>query len=126
MQNKALQQSAQSIVDIYDYYKNLRAISPQTNIKLTEMKVITDSAPDSEEGKYIESLSLNKNTDRLYSFEIANVQVDFTTQQVQQRDETRFQDGTTMIDKIKAEEAIIIRKQGTGVEQTSDQMTPAE
>ena len=37
----AIQGIAASISDIYDYYKNLRIVSPKTDIKLTELKVVT-------------------------------------------------------------------------------------
>lgn len=121
---------AQNIIDIYDYYKNLRLISSSSDIKLTELKVITDALPDSEEAKYVDSLVVNKNTDRLYSFEISNIQIDFTQQQVQQKygsGDPNNPNRVNPIDKIRAEEAIIIRKNNApGVEQTSDQMKPAE
>ncbi len=66
---------AQSIVDIYEYYKNLRIVSPQSDIKLTELKVITEDL--SQENKYLSDIELNKDTERLYSFEIANTQIEF-------------------------------------------------
>lgn len=70
---------AQSIVDIYEYYKNLRIVSPKSDIKLTELKVITEDL--SESNKYLSDIELNKDTERLYSFEIANTQIDFEKQQ---------------------------------------------
>ncbi len=66
---------AQSIVDIYEYYKNLRIVSPTSNIKLTELKVITEDL--SQSNKYLSDIELSKDTERLYSFEIANTQIEF-------------------------------------------------
>ena len=117
---------AQNIVDIYGYYKNLRTISPQSDIKLAELKVITDSAPDTDEGRYIESLVINKNVDRLYSFEISNIQVDFTQQQVQHLQGGENQQNEDEAARIRAEEAVIIQTYQPPVEQTSGQMQPAE
>lgn len=62
---------AQSIIDIYEYYKNLRTVSPHSNIKLTELKVITDNL-QSEDSKYLNGLAIDRDTERLYSFEISN------------------------------------------------------
>lgn len=126
----AIRGVAQNIIDIYDYYRNLRLISSQSDIKLTELKVLTDSLPDTEEGKYIESLVISNNNVRLYSFEISNIQIDFTQKQVQQRYDAvnpENGEGISPIDKIRAEEAVIIKRNDSpGVEQTSGQMTPAE
>lgn len=68
---------AQSIIDIYEYYKNLRIVSPQANIKLNELKVITQASSDSDDAKQLQSLAINKDTDRLYSFEISNIDSGF-------------------------------------------------
>ena len=71
----AIRGIAESIVDIYEYYKNLRIVSPQSDIKLTELKVITDTTDENEDedvSKFISGLAIDKDVDRLYSFVISN------------------------------------------------------
>ena len=71
----AIRGIAESIVDIYEYYKNLRIVSPQSDIKLTELKVITDPTGENEDedvSKFISGLAIDKDVDRLYSFVISN------------------------------------------------------
>lgn len=71
----AIRGIAESIVDIYEYYKNLRIVSPQSDIKLTELKVITDTTGENEDedvSKFISGLAIDKDVDRLYSFVISN------------------------------------------------------
>ncbi len=68
---------AESIVDIYEYYKNLRIVSPQSDIKLTELKVVTEDMK-SEDSRFITDLAIDQDTDRLYSFEISNTQIQIT------------------------------------------------
>ena len=68
---------AESIVDIYEYYKNLRIVSPQSDIKLTELKVVTEDMK-SEDSRFITDLAIDKDMDRLYSFEISNTQIQMT------------------------------------------------
>lgn len=71
----AIRGVAESIIDIYEYYKNLRIVSPQSDIKLTELKVITDPSGRSagaDVEKFIHSLAVDRDVDRLYSFEISN------------------------------------------------------
>ena len=71
----AIRGIAESIVDIYEYYKNLRIVSPQSDIKLTELKVITDTTGENENedvSKFISGLAIDKDVDRLYSFVISN------------------------------------------------------
>ena len=72
----AIRGIAESIVDIYEYYKNLRIVSPQSDIKLTELKVITDpiGEQDEEMSKFISDLAIDKDVDRLYSFVISNTE----------------------------------------------------
>lgn len=106
---------AQSITDIYEYYKNLRIVSPESNIKLSELKVVTPNPED----KYLSELSINENTDRLYSFEISNIDIDFEKQ-------------NESIYKSPVNENDIIVKPNSNsnadknVEQPSSQMTPTE
>lgn len=113
---------AESIVDIYEYYKNLRIVSPQSDIKLTELKVVTGpNGTDSEEdvGRFIKSLSIDKDVDRLYSFVISN---------------TEFVVDTSQISGSKAgsetpEELDILSKPAApaeNIEQPSTQMKPAK
>ncbi|MBQ4646011.1 MAG: PilN domain-containing protein [Candidatus Gastranaerophilales bacterium] len=71
----AIRGVAESIIDIYEYYKNLRIVSPQSDIKLTELKVITNpngEEADQDVSKFIHSLAIDKDVDRLYSFVISN------------------------------------------------------
>ena len=71
----AIRGIAESIIDIYEYYKNLRIVSPQSDIKLTELKVITDpngGGEGADVDKFIHSLAIDKDVDRLYSFVISN------------------------------------------------------
>jgi len=73
----AIRGIAESIVDIYEYYKNLRIVSPQSDIKLTELKVVTnfDGGENNEDvGRFISNLALDKDIDRLYSFVISNTE----------------------------------------------------
>ena len=103
---------AESIVDIYEYYKNLRIVSPQTDIKLTELKVVTEDSKTEEEDSVIKDLVINKNTDRLYSFEISNTQIQFNNKKENEKN-------------LPNENDIIVRPRGGDIEQPSDQMRPA-
>ena len=103
---------AASIVDIYEYYKNLRIVSPQSDIKLTELKVVTEDM-DSQDSKFISDLALDKDSDRLYSFEISNTQIQM--------------DSDPKAKEEKNENDIIIRSENTEqLEQPSSQMKPAK
>ena len=104
---------AQSIIDIYEYYKNLRIVSPQSDIKLTELKVVTDNL-QSEDSKYLAGLSIDRDTDRLYSFEISNTQM-----------QVKKIDNNPNNNKKENDESVIIPKGGL-IEQTSQQMRPTE
>ena len=103
---------AQSIVDIYEYYKNLRVVSPQSNIRLNELKVVTQNM-QSEDSKYLAGLAIDRDTDRLYSFEISN-----TNLPVQRTDNDSSQE------ENKGDDESIIIPAG-GIEQMSRQMVPA-
>ena len=100
-----------SIMSIYEYYKNLRAISPQSNIKLNELKVITN-VDDSQQ--ILKDLDINADTDRLYTFEIANISFDVNGIQTVQTEpgKSPFQD-----------EDVIIN---SSFEVPAEQMKPAE
>ncbi len=100
---------AESIVDIYEYYKNLRIVSPQSDIKLTELKVVTEDSKTEEEDSVIKDLAIDKNSGRLYSFEISNTQIQFN-----QKNEN--EEGPN-------ENDIITRPTGD-IEQPSSQMRP--
>ena len=102
---------SESIVDIYEYYKNLKIVSPKSDIKLTELKVITEDL-NSDENDIINDLAINKNTDRLYSFEISNTQIQFEQNKKDKKEE-----------KIN-EDNIIIKSKSTDIEQPSQQMKP--
>ena len=104
---------AESIVDIYEYYKNLRIVSPQSDIKLTELKVVTEDMK-SEDNKFLNNLSIDQDNDRLYSFEISNTQIQFN------------QDEDSGNEQTKNENDIIIKSNTTEIEQTSQQMKPAK
>jgi len=55
----------------------LRIVSPQSDIKLTELKVVTnlDGSENQEDvGRFINSLAIDKDIDRLYSFVISNTE----------------------------------------------------
>ena len=73
----AIRGVAESIVDIYEYYKNLRIVSPKSDIKLTELKVVTnvDGRGDKDDlAKFISGIALDADIDRLYSFVISNTE----------------------------------------------------
>ncbi len=109
---------AQSIVDIYEYYKNLRIVSPQSDIKLTELKVITEDL--SQGNKYLSDIALDKDTERLYSFEIANTQIEFE-QQANNKSSRNQQENPqeTYMQKIQQDENEIVKTPLDGIENTS-------
>ncbi len=118
----AIQGIAQNIVDVYEYYKNLKVASPQTDIKLTELKVITENTNIPEKRYLSGGFSETPGGERLYSFEISNTSI----QQVQPI-------GSQNVNETD----IIIRPSGGGqneqtdsqaqqmIDQTSKQMKPA-
>ncbi len=124
----AIRGIAQSIIDIYEYYKNLRIVSPASDIKLTELKVLTKTENQEDDtSKYINSLNINEN-DRLYSFEISNTQIDFGQAQNkdnQNSDNQNSEDNknfSSMFDEIN----IIKKPETKDIEQPSGQMVPAK
>lgn len=124
---------AQSIIDIYEYYKNLRIVSPQSNIKLNELKVITQNSEDSEEARQLQSLAINKDADRLYSFEISNVDTNFAKASQGQPQEGQPEgqnQGSSSSFELPDEINIIKRPEAQGdgnkVDQPSSQMVPTK
>lgn len=107
---------AQSIVDIYEYYKNLRIVSPQSNIKLNELKVITEDM-GAEDRKFLNNLNIDRDTDRLYSFEISNTAMKTVEKQsYSSRDENSSVNESDILNGSQLPPA--------SLEQTSGQMTP--
>lgn len=115
---------AESIIDIYEYYKNLRIVSPQSDIKLTELKVITNPNGESDKedvGRFIHSLAIDKDVDRLYSFVVSNTEF-----MVQPKENTPAGGNKPVYD-----EADILAKPPASalieaIEQPSSQMKPAQ
>lgn len=101
---------AQNITDIYEYYKNLRIVAPESGIKLTELQVVTPNPED----KYTKGLTYNENTDRLYSFEISNINIDF-----EKENESVHQP------PVNENDIIINPEKKKAVDEPSGQMTPA-
>ena len=118
---------AQSIIDIYEYYKNLRIVSPKSDIKLTELKVITEDLP--QENKYLSDIAINKDTERLYSFEIANTQIQYETAQKDKSVRGKNANAPQQIDYLQPlqenENEIIIKTPLNNIENTSG-MKPAK
>ncbi len=125
----AIRGIAQNIVDIYEYYKNLRFVSPQSDIKLTELKVVTDEF-DNANKSYLSNITIDKDVDRLYSFEISNTQLQQAAKDGQNPDQ---QGGLldNMTPTIEQNESVIIDKSSNTqdpskakIEQPSAQMKP--
>lgn len=116
----AIQGIAANITDIYEYYKNLRIVSPKTDIKLTELKVVTDDAASDNQTEKPNSTITVDSQNRLYSFEIAN-----TTIATQNTDNNNQNNQNQQ--NQKNENDIIVRPiQQAPVEQPSEQMKPAK
>lgn len=121
---------AENIADVYEYYKNLRIVSPQSDLKLNELKVLANDAingnnnPNNNSSqdenanklndKIISSLLIDE-SDRLYSFEIMNTQMN--TGVVTLRDETQIITAPSASSAENSEEG--------NVEEVSQQMKPA-
>lgn len=114
----AIRGIAQNIVDIYEYYKNLRVVSPQSDIKLTELKVVTDD-PESQDNKFLTGLSIDKDSDRLYSFEISNTQIAVQTAGSADGKENKYNENDIL------SKPLLPPKETAEVEQPSEQMKPA-
>ncbi|MBR5305096.1 MAG: hypothetical protein IKU37_09750 [Candidatus Gastranaerophilales bacterium] len=115
----AIRGVAESIIDIYEYYKNLRIVSPQSDIRLTELKVITDpngKASDADVEKFIHSLAIDKDVDRLYSFVISN------TEFLPDAPKTRGKNTYNEADILSKPPAASLNEE---IEQPSGQMRPA-
>ncbi len=121
---------AENIADVYEYYKNLRIVSPQSDLKLNELKVLANDAINGNNNqnnnssqdenanklndKIISSLLIDE-SDRLYSFEIMNTQMN--TGVVTLRDETQIITAPSASSAENSEEG--------NVEEVSQQMKPA-
>ena len=113
----AIRGVAENIVDIYEYYKNLRIVSPASDIKLTELRVVTDeSGEKSDTAKFIASLAIDKDADRLYSFEISNTQMIKLNNEKDPNSKNEESD----------ESNILGGPPRTNIDEPSDQMTPTE
>ncbi len=91
----AIRGIAENIADVYEYYKNLRIVSPESDIKLSELKVFTNDMPtndnnannpngqqqDNNNNAKLASGLVIDDSDRLYSFEISNTQINEPTAQ---------------------------------------------
>lgn len=91
----AIRGIAENIADVYEYYKNLRIVSPESDIKLSELKVFTNDMPtndnnannpngqqqDNKNNAKLASGLVIDDSDRLYSFEISNTQINEPTAQ---------------------------------------------
>ncbi|MBR6299023.1 MAG: hypothetical protein IKR34_07225, partial [Candidatus Gastranaerophilales bacterium] len=121
---------AENIADVYEYYKNLRIVSPQSDLKLNELKVLANDAINGNNDannnssqdenanklndKIISSLLIDE-SDRLYSFEIMNTQMN--TGVVTLKDETQIITAPSASSAENSEEE--------NVEEVSQQMKPA-
>lgn len=118
----AIRGVAETIADVYEYYKNLRIVSPQSDIKLNELKVFTNDilntpSEGSDDGPQINSKLANlliEDSDRLYTFEISNTQIGSS--------ESALGDETDLMRKPAAPE---VAPQEGEVEEMSQQMKPA-
>lgn len=109
---------AENIVDIYEYYKNLKVVSPQSDIKLTNIQVVASEPAEGEED-LLKNLNINKDTDRLYSFEISNTTMGVIEQPTESQGEG---------DKAAAPKSsnLLQAPPSKKIEETSEQMTVAE
>lgn len=122
--NLVIKGVAESIVDIYEYYKNLRIVSPQSDIRLQELKVVTGSQSGASDNlnDIIGNISIDKDVDRLYSFEISNTSVALDMSMY-----TTRSSGDNSKSAPKIDESDLLKgPPAVNVEQPSDQMTPAQ
>lgn len=122
--NLVIKGVAENIVDIYEYYKNLRIVSPQSDIRLQELRVVTgsQSGTDGNLNDIIGNISIDKDVDRLYSFEISNTNVSLDMSMY-----TRRSTGDGQQDAPKIDESDLLKGPPLiNVEQPSEQMTPAQ
>ncbi|MBQ8635358.1 PilN domain-containing protein [bacterium] len=117
---------AENIVDIYEYYKNLRVVSPQSDIKLTELKVVTGSQSGDEDNinDIIGNISIDRDVDRLYSFEISNTSVQLDMSMYTRRAGGKDQ-ANNEVPKID-ESDLLKGPPRINIEQPSDQMQPEQ
>ena len=117
-----IQGISENIASIYEYYKNLKSVSPKSDIKLTELKVITATE---EDDKALRNLNVNKDTDRLYSFEISNIMIGMEGENAQgQRANIKELGNIQPFERDEDGSNIII--EGLSLETPSKQMKPAE
>ncbi len=116
---------AESIVDIYEYYKNLRIVSPQSDIKLTELKVITNPNRAGESmSDFFTHITMDKEVDRLYSFEISNTQVQLNLSAYTTRKSNDNRGGYEEQPSGIDESDLLKGPPKVNIEQPSDQMAP--
>ena len=101
---------AESIVDIYEYYKNLKITSPQTDISIQELKVVAHDV-EGEDSRYIHNLLINKDTDRLYRFQIGNTNAPSNNAEDQPKED---------------ESDVLATPPAENIEATSSEMVPEE
>ncbi|MBR2068664.1 MAG: hypothetical protein IJ877_02765 [Candidatus Gastranaerophilales bacterium] len=106
---------AESIIDIYEYYKNLKIVSPESDIKLTELKVL---AYNENTQSLFNGLSINTDKTRLYTFEISNTTIDNIVSQQAPKDKA-VNEGDIIVKPAPPAE-------GENVEQMAEQVKPAE
>lgn len=122
--NLVIKGVAENIVDIYEYYKNLRIVSPQSDIRLQELRVVTgsQSGTDGNLNDIIGNISIDKDVDRLYSFEISNTNVSLDMSMY-----TNRSTGDDSQSAPKLDESDLLKgPPPVNVEQPSEQMTPAQ
>lgn len=111
-----IQGVAENISDIYEYFKNLKVMSPESDIKLNELKVVAGDNAD-----LLSGLKVDGNKDRLYSFEISNtsIQLNVDAQSNQQQDKSGYINEGDIIVKPSASST-------NAVENTSEQLKPVQ
>ena len=115
-----IQGVAENISDIYEYFKNLKIMSPESDIKLTELKVITG-----DNTELLRGLRINENKDRLYSFEISNTSIQYSNSSNQQENGGgENNSGYTNEGDIIVKPAPAPANSQNPVEETSEQLKP--
>ncbi|MBR1617526.1 PilN domain-containing protein [bacterium] len=116
-----IQGLADNIVDIYEYFKNLKIASPQSDIRLNELKVVADT-PENQE--LYKGIVVSKDGSRLYSFEISNTALGYGSIMEQVNQNNPNPDGGGNGSQMTNDTDIIIN--GAPVEQLSSQVKPAQ
>ena len=107
---------AENITDVYEYFKNLKIVSPESDIKLTELKVFTGKASEAD---LIKGLDINSEKTRLYIFEISTSDTSLNVKP--QAPEKRPDEASIIIKALPAPD-----EAAGGVEQLSDQVKPTD